>query len=453
MSSQTSLDFRKNAAAALKDGSLRAAMQNATGAISRKRGDAMTQVDFEALREQASTIRMKVLDNLQMYVDRFSDNARKTGAVVHHASDASEARGIISDILKSRKVKLVAKSKSMISEEIQLNERLKEEGLEVIETDLGEYIIQLAGESPSHILAPAIHKSRQQVGKLFTEKLCCDYTEDPQTLTKIARKVLREKFIRADAGISGANFALSESGSIVILTNEGNGRMVTSLPPLHVAVLSIEKMLPSIRDLSPFLRLLPRSATGQVLSSYVSIITGTRKGGETTGAQELHIVLLDGGRSEIVKGEYREILKCIRCSACMNVCPVYRTIGGHAYGWTYPGPMGIILTNLLTGLENAHPLADASTLCGACNEVCPVKIPLMDLILKLRVDKISAGLAPAAMTWGMRLFGAAAASPTLFSSSKRLAHTFWPLIRWMGGKDVAGRLPEPSVSPLRRRLK
>jgi L-lactate dehydrogenase complex protein LldF len=453
MSNRTSLTFRKNAAAALEDQSLRSAMHNATGTIGARRGEAMTQIDFEALRDQASAIRMEVLDNLQMYLDRFTENARKAGAIVHHAPDAEEARGIISDILKGRKAKLVAKSKSMISEEIHLNERLEEDGIEVIETDLGEYIIQLEGESPSHILAPAIHKSRQQVGKLFADKLHCDYTEDPQILTKIARNVLREKFIQADAGISGANFALAESGSIVILTNEGNGRMVTSLPPLHIAVLSIEKMLPSMRDLPTFLRLLPRSATGQTITSYVSIISGTRKAGESTGAKELHIVLLDGGRSDIVKGEFREMLKCIRCSACMNVCPVYRAIGGHAYGWTYPGPMGIILTELLTGLENSHPLSDASTLCGACNEVCPVKIPLMELILRLRVNKVAAGFSPASMTWGMRLFAAAVKSPFLFSSAERLAHGFWPVIRRMGGDDVAGRMPEPSGNPLRRRMK
>ncbi len=453
MSNRTSLTFRKNAARALEDSPLRAAMHNATATIGSRREEAMGQVDFAALREQASDIRMEVLDNLQTYLDRFTVNAEKAGAVVHHAATGDEARDVVSKILKDKNVKLVAKSKSMITEEIKLNERLEEEGLEVIETDLGEYIIQIAGEAPSHLLAPAIHKSRQQIGRLFTDKLGCEYTEDPQVLTKIARRVLREKFIQADAGISGANFALAESGSLVILTNEGNGRMVTSLPPLHIAVLSIEKMLPSIRDLSCFLRLLPRSATGQNITSYVSIISGTRKADESTGARELHIVLLDGGRSDIVKGEFREMLKCIRCSACMNVCPVYRTIGGHAYGWTYPGPMGIILTELLTGLEKSHPLSDASTLCGACNEVCPVKIPLMELILKLRVNKVAAGLSPSSMTWGMRLFAAAARSPSLFSTAQRLAHGFWPLIRRMGGDDVAGRMPKPTGNPLRRRMK
>lgn len=235
-------------------------------------------------------------------------------------------------------MKMAAKSKSMVSEEIHFNAHLEREGIEVVETDLGEYIIQLEGETPSHIIVPAIHKNRRQVGRLFADRLGVPYSDDPQVLTKIARKVLREKFIAADAGISGANFAVAESGSLVLFTNEGNGRLVTSLPPLHIALLSIEKIIPSLRDLPPFIRLLPRSATGQALTSYLTVITGTRKEGEATGAQELHIVLLDGGCTQILEGECREMLKCIRCGACMNVCPVYRTVGGHAYGWTYPGP-------------------------------------------------------------------------------------------------------------------
>lgn len=453
MSQRTSLNFRKNAATAVEDQALRAAMHTATGTIGIKRSEAMTAVDFEVLREQASLIRMEVLDHLQMYVDRFAAAAEKAGAVVHHAADAEAARETISTILKDRQAKLIVKSKSMISEEIRLNDRLEEDGLEVIETDLGEYIMQLEGEPPSHILAPAIHKSRQQIGRLFADRLGCEYSEEPEVLTKIARNVLRDKFLRADAGISGANFALAESGSLVILTNEGNGRMVTSIPPLHIAVLSIEKMLPSMRDLPTFLRLLPRSATGQTISSYVSIISGTRKTGENTGAGELHIVLLDSGRSEIVKGKYREMLKCIRCSACMNVCPVYRTVGGHAYGWTYPGPMGIVLTSLLSGLANSHPLADASTLCGACNDVCPVKIPLMQLILKLREDKVDTGFSKPVMNGGMRLFALAAGSPVLFSSAQRLVQVFWPVLCRMGGADVGGRMPEPASPSLRRRMK
>ena len=254
---------------------------------------------------------------------------------------------MIFHLLRDRSVQRIVKSKSMVTEEIHLNSYLEDRGMEVVETDLGEYIVQIAGETPSHILAPAIHKSRQQIGRLFEQKLGVPYSEDPAVLTKVARAALREKFLAAQAGISGVNFAVADTGSLVIFTNEGNGRIVTTLLRLHIAILTIEKLLPSLGDLCAFTRLLPRSASGQSLSSYVSVITGTRKPGEATGAEELHIVLLDNGRTEILSGEFREILKCIRCSACLNVCPVYRVVGGHAYGATYPGPMGIVLTMLL----------------------------------------------------------------------------------------------------------
>ncbi len=388
MNSQNSLDFRANAASAIKDGALRQAMRQATDTFGTNRTVAMEGFDIDTLREKASAIRMEVLDNLQGYIDRFTTQATKAGASVHRASDATAANAIIADILRSNKVKMVAKGKSMVSEETNLNAYLEKAGFDVVETDLGEYIIQLEGETPSHIIAPAIHKNRCQIGRLFADRLGVEYSEEPNVLTKIARKVLRETFLTADAGISGANFAIAGSGSLVLFTNEGNGRMVTSVPPLHIAILSVEKILPSLADLPTFIRLLPRSATGQMITSYVSIITGTRKAGDATGARELHIVLLDNGRSEILKGDCREILKCIRCGACMNVCPVYRTVGGHSYGWTYPGPMGIILTTLLTGMAKSHPLVDASTLCGACNDVCPVKVPLQEMILKQRIRRV-----------------------------------------------------------------
>ncbi|MGB9079696.1 MAG: LutB/LldF family L-lactate oxidation iron-sulfur protein [Desulfuromonadaceae bacterium] len=452
MNSQNSLDFRANAAGAIKDGSLRKAMRQATDTFGSRRSVAMESVDFSALREKASAIRMEVLDNLPAYIESFTTRATKAGASVHRAADAESANRIIADILKSNNVKMVAKGKSMVSEEIHLNAHLEKEGFEVVETDLGEYIIQLEGETPSHIIVPAIHKNRRQVGRLFADRLGVDYSEDPQVLTKIARKVLREKFLAADAGISGANFAIAESGSLVLFTNEGNGRMVTSVPPLHIAILSIEKILPSLTDLPTFIRLLPRSATGQMITSYVSILTGNRKADDATGARELHIVLLDNGRSGILGGDCREILKCIRCGACMNVCPVYRTVGGHAYGWTYPGPMGIILTTLLTGMARSHPLVDASTLCGACNDACPVKVPLQEMILKQRISRISEGFSPPAVSMGMRLFGVAVKSPLLFSTGEKLAGRFWSVIRSVGGENVTGRLPRAAKLPFSRRL-
>jgi len=428
-------------------------MRQAADTFGTKRADAFASVaDLESLRDRASALRLQVLDRLQEYEEMFTSRATKAGAMVHRAKDASSAREIIARILADRGAKTVVKSKSMVSEEIHLNAHLEKAGMEVLETDLGEYIIQLVGETPSHIIVPAIHKNRRQVGRLFAEMLGVEYTEDPQVLTKIARRAIREKFLDADAGLSGANFAAAASGSLVLFTNEGNGRMVTTVPPLHIAILSLEKMIPSLADLPTFIRLLPRSATGQSITSYVSVITGTRKPGEATGAKELHIVLLDNGRTEILSGECREILKCIRCGACMNVCPVYRTVGGHSYGWTYPGPMGIILTTLLTGMAKSHPLVDASTLCGACVEVCPVRIPLVDLILRLRERRVREGFSRPMEKRGMRVFGKAAASPPLFSAGQYLSRTFWPLMRALGGKDVAGRLPRPAKVPFRRRV-
>jgi len=452
MIGQTTLDFRANAADAIKDGSMRQAMRQATDTFGTRRTVAMESIDFSALREKASAIRMEVLDNLPAYLERFTVQATQSGAQVHRATDGASANAIIAEILRSRNVKMVAKGKSMVSEETHLNAHLEQEGFEVVETDLGEYIIQLEGETPSHIIVPAIHKNRQQVGRLFADRLGVDYSEDPQVLTRIARKVLREKFLAADAGISGANFAIADSGSLVLFTNEGNGRMVTSVPPLHIAILSIEKILPSLADLPTFMRLLPRSATGQMLTSYVSILTGTRKADDVTGAGELHIVLLDNGRSGILEGDCREMLKCIRCGACMNVCPVYRTVGGHAYGWTYPGPMGIVLTTLLTGMAGSHPLVDASTLCGACNDACPVKVPLQEMILRQRNRRVSEGFSPATLSMGMSLFGAAVKWPMLFSFGERLASRFWSILRLVGGENVAGRLPRPAKIPFSRRM-
>jgi len=414
MSVPTPVPFRANAITALSDSTLRSAMRNATETFSAKRSDAVSGVPVEEWRDQASELRLHVLDNLADYVDRFETNATRAGAKVHRAKDSQEAKEIITGVLKDHAVEKVVKAKSMVSEEIHLNRHLQEQGITAVETDFGEYIVQIAGETPSHILVPAIHKDRRQVGKLFADKLGCEYTDDPAVLATIAKKILRQEFLSAQAGISGANFAVADSGSIVLFTNEGNGRMCTTVPPLHIAVLSIEKMVPSLADLPKFIRLLPRSATGQVLSSYMSVITGTRKSGETTGAQEMHIVLLDNGRSKIVTGKYREMLKCIRCGACLNACPVYRMVGGHAYQSTYPGPMGIVLTSLLDGMKRAHPLLDATTLCGACGDVCPVKVPLPDLLRKLREERVERGFTPKLEQMGMSAFGQVAKSPTLF---------------------------------------
>lgn len=447
-----SIPFRENAAQAVRNAALRAAMRNATGTFSVKRSHAIASVPIEEWRELASQVRLHVLDNLEEYVNRFERNAVKAGATVHRAKDAAAAREIVWCLLKDHGARKVVKSKSMITEEIHLNDYLERQGITVVETDLGEYIIQIAREHPSHIIVPAIHKSRRQVGNLFAEKLGCERSEDPVVLAKIARAKLREEFLSADAGISGANFAVAGSGSLVLFTNEGNGRMCTTLPELHVAVLTIEKVIPSLADLPKFIRLLPRSATGQILSAYVSIISGTRKAGEATGARHLHIVLLDNGRSDIVSGDSREMLKCIRCGACLNACPVYQTVGGHAYGSTYPGPMGIVLTVLLEGMERAHTLLDGTTLCGACGDVCPVKVPLPRLLRRLREQRVEIGFTAAAERLGMVGFGRVARSPAFFELAQKLARLAWKPARITGIGSTLDRMPMPATTPFRKRI-
>lgn len=450
--SNKAIRFRENAARAVGDRALRAALSNAAGVFTVKREEAFQSTPLEEWRELASQTRLEVLDDLGAYVDRFSENASKAGARVHRAKDSAEARTIIGGILKERGIQKVVKSKSMISEEVNLNADLLRDGIEVVETDLGEYIIQIAGEHPSHIIVPAIHKDRRQVGRLFAQKLGCEYTEDPAALTRIAKKVLRQEFLSAEAGISGANFAVADTGSIVIFTNEGNGRMCTSLPPLHIALTSIEKIVPSLADLPTFIRLLPRSATGQMITSYMSLITGTRKLGEATGASELHIVLLDNGRSEIARGEYREMLKCIRCGACLNACPVYRNVGGHAYDSTYPGPMGIVLTVLFEGMDRGHPLLDATTLCGACADVCPVKVPLPGLLRRLREERVVQGATPKTEQVAMAGFALLAASPKLFRMAQAAVSALWPIARKMATGRGVDYFPVPAKKTLSRRL-
>jgi len=446
------LRFRQNAAEAVLNRSLRHAMRTATDMFTIKRAEGIESVPMEVWRDDASAIRMQILDNLPAYLDRFSAKASRAGAIVHRAKDSQTARDIVFNILKDHRARKIVKAKSMVTEEIHLNPYLEARGMEVVETDLGEYIVQIAGETPSHILAPAIHKSRQEVGQLFAEKLGVDYSDDPTVLVRIARNVLRKKFLSADAGITGANFAVADSGSLVIFTNEGNGRMVTTLPPLHIAVLTIEKIIPSLADLPLFIRLLARSATGQHISSYLSVITGTQKPGEATGAKELHIVLVDNGRSEILAGDFREILKCIRCSACMNVCPVYRVVGGHAYGSTYSGPMGIVLTAMLDGMDKAHPLVEATTLCGACVEVCPVRVPLLKLLKMLRERRVNEGFASPIERAAMTGYALATKKPALFSLGQRASKVLWPILTRIVSKGVLDRLPRPARRTFRQRM-
>jgi len=384
----TSETFDANARAALTDSQLRGALKNATALFGKRRLAAARSVpNWEDLRSEARRIKDETLLNLDKYLEQFTENAEAAGAQIHWARDAAEANTIVKEIARERQARLVVKSKSMTTEEIHLNAALEAVGVEALETDLGEYIIQLAGETPSHIIAPAIHKTRYQIADLFVEKLGIAPTDDVVMLTATARRVLRQKFAAADIGISGVNFGVAETGTILILENEGNIRLTTSLPKTHIAVMGIEKVIPRFADLEVFLKLLPRSGTGQHLTSYQSLITGTKRTADGEGPEELHLILLDNGRSKMLAHPTtRQSLACIRCGACLNACPVYQQIGGHAYGSVYPGPIGAVITPQLIGLKKASQLPYASSLCGACREVCPVKIDIPELLLHLRAE-------------------------------------------------------------------
>jgi L-lactate dehydrogenase complex protein LldF len=376
--------FHAQAKAALKDTTLTGAMRNATDLFAERRTAAIHSVpNWEELREHARQIKASTVARLDHYLEQFANNAEKAGTIVHWARDGEEACAIVSKLAADRGATRLVKSKSMATEEIHLNKALAEGAREPVETDLGEWIIQLAGQTPSHIIVPAIHMTRDAVGDLFVDKLGIPKSSDPKTLCRHARERLRSHFAKADIGISGVNFGIAATGSILLLENEGNIRMTTTLPKVHIAVMGIERVIPRFRDLETFLRLLPRSGTGQHMTTYQSMISGPDANGQ--GPEEVHIVLLDNGRSKIaIDQKMRETLACIRCGACLNACPVYQSVGGHAYGAVYPGPIGAILTPQLNGLKQAKPLPFASTLCGACKDVCPVKIDIPSLLLELR---------------------------------------------------------------------
>jgi len=399
MQAQTANNFDKNARAALADPVLQGALQNLASTFGTRRKAAIATVpDWEASRETARSIKSEVLGKLDKYLGAFADNAEANGAKIHWAKDAKEACSIVTGLVKERGAQMVVKSKSMVTEEIHLNHALEAEGVEPVETDLGEWIIQLAEETPSHIVVPAIHKTKRQIAELFAEKVGTDKDANVDELTATARRILRQKFAEATVGISGVNFGVAETGSILILENEGNVRLTTSLPKTHIAVMGIEKLLPKFTDLGVFLELLPRSGTGQRLTAYQSIITGTKKHPDHEGPEELHIVLVDNGRSKMLAHPVtRQSLACIRCGACLNACPVYQSVGGHAYGAVYPGPIGAVITPQLQGLAKAKQLPYASSLCGACREVCPVKIDIPELLLHLRAE-ITEGTSNGAVT-------------------------------------------------------
>lgn len=378
--------FYERSKEALENENLQRVLQRATSRFVFARNQAFSDLaEGDALRTKAREIKERVIEQLDKYLVRLEAEVAKAGGAVHWARDSLEACQIIVNLALERRVKCVVKSKSMATEEIALNEALESAGIRAVETDLGEYIIQLARERPSHIIVPAIHKSKLEVAELFVRKLGVEQYEQVEDLTKAARSELREKFLHAEMGITGVNFAVAETGTIVIVENEGNARLSTTIPPIHVAVMGIEKVVPRLEDLAIFLKILARSATGQKMTSYVSFITGPRGDREIDGAKEFHLVLLDNGRTRLLRDEVaREALYCLRCGACLNVCPVYQKIGGHAYGWIYPGPIGAVITPLLVGLDKARDLPYASSLCGACRDVCPVKINIPYILLKLR---------------------------------------------------------------------
>jgi L-lactate dehydrogenase complex protein LldF len=380
-------NFRNAAAEALANRNVQANLAGLTGFHDARLAAKSQTPQWDDASERARAIKAHTLGNLDRYLLMMEANVKKAGGHVYFASDAAAAASYVVELAREKGIETVIKSKSMLSEEMALNSRLEDSGVEPVETDLGEYIVQLAGETPFHIIAPAIHKSKEDVSELFRDKLNVPLYEDIENLTREARTQLREKFLVAGMGITGANFMVAESGTVALVTNEGNGRMCTSMPKVHVAIAGMERIVPSMEDLGTFLRLLIRSATGQMISSYVTTVTGPRKSTDEDGPEEFHLVVVDNGRSRMLADpELREALYCLRCGACLNACPVYKKVGGHAYGWVYPGPIGAVVSPMLTNLSDAKDLPFASTLCGACREACPVSIDLPRMLLYLRKE-------------------------------------------------------------------
>jgi L-lactate dehydrogenase complex protein LldF len=406
--------------------------------------------DRAGLRRMGRDIRAHAVANLPELVGRFADACEAAGTQVHFAADAAEANRIVTAICQDADAKLVVKSKSMLSEELELNPVLEQAGIEVVETDLGEYVVQLDGDRPSHVIAPIIHKTQGEVRELFSRVAGHELGASAQELTAFARAQLRASFLRADVGITGCNFAIAETGTVVLVTNEGNGRLATSLPRVHVALVGVERIVPRLADLGVLVPLLAGSGTGQPISTYLSLGSGPRREGEPDGPEEMHVVLVDGGRSSILGSGYQDVLHCIRCGACQNVCPVYRQVGGHAYGWVYGGPIGAVLTPLFKPTPEGMEVAHASSLCAACDDICPVEIPLHDLLLGLRRDRAERRIPGrlerlAYQGWsyawstplGYKLSGRLGLAPLrLVARSGVLRRAPGPLGRWTRGRDL-----------------
>jgi L-lactate dehydrogenase complex protein LldF len=452
----TAETFDQNARDALLDPVLHGALRNLADNFGERRKVAIASVDdWEGLREKARTVKEETLLHLDKYLVQFVDKAENAGATIHWARDGKETCRIVIDLVNARDTKMVVKSKSMVTEEIHLNDALEAAGIEPVETDLGEWIIQLAGETPSHIVVPAIHKTKAQIADLFVDKVGIEKTGDVDVLTKTVRRILRERFAKAEVGISGVNFGVAETGTILILENEGNVRMTTSLPKTHIAVMGIEKIIPTFADLDVFLKLLPRSGTGQRLTAYQSLITGAKRNTGDEGPDEVHIVLMDNGRSRMLAHPVtRQSLACIRCGACLNACPVYQQVGGHAYGSVYPGPIGAVITPQLIGMSKAKQLPYASSLCGACREVCPVKIDIPELLLHLRAEIADGSPAHPGRkrkfgeSFAFKMYGSIWSGPRLYSFGTKVARVIQKLVMRHGKIGKAGGFMATLIPPL-----
>jgi L-lactate dehydrogenase complex protein LldF len=421
-----SRNFEAAAQAGLANTNLQRALGLARTGFPLRRRLAVEQLpEFEGLRETARSIKDHTLQHLDFYLELYESQVAASGGKVYWARTSAEACAAVLQICRSVGAKIVTKGKSMVAEEIGLNDFLEAHGITPVETDLGEYIIQLRHEPPSHIIAPAIHLVKEQVAETFrAEHRSLDpgrLLVEPRQMCDEARAVLRPRFLAADVGITGANFLVAETGSSIIVTNEGNGDLTQTLPRIHIVMTSIEKLVPTFEDAATLLRLLARSATGQEFSSYTTISTGPRRAGDLDGPEQYHVVLLDNGRSAMIGTEFQDMLRCIRCAACMNHCPVYAAVGGHAYGWVYPGPMGAVLTPSLIGIEEAGHLPNASTFCGRCESVCPVKIPLPKMMRHWREREYARKLNPPVHRLGLSAWAWVARRPTLYHALAEIA--------------------------------
>ena len=424
MQTATSSAFKANARVALNDAGLQKALaRSGTSFIARRAAAAAALPEFETLRDEARAIKDHTLAHLDFYLEAFADKVEAAGGQVHFCADAAEARAVVLEICRAAGARTVTKGKSMISEELGINDHLEANGITPVETDLGEYILQLRHETPSHIIAPAFHLNREDWEASFraahTDLPAERVFRERRDILVEARTKLREKFLAADVGITGANFLIAETGSSVIVTNEGNGDLTQTLPRVHIALSSIEKVVPTLEDCTSLLRVLARSATGQEFSVYTTFSTGARRPDDLDGPEAYHVVIVDNGRSGMLGGEFQPMLRCIRCAACMNHCPVYGAVGGHAYGWVYPGPMGSVLTPALIGVDQAGLLPGASTFCGKCESVCPVRIPLPGLMRHWREREFERHLTPAAQRRNLALWAFVAKRPVLYRALTR----------------------------------